>query len=60
MEIVDKCKIKDFPLVCTYGQVKLSGIILLNLLVDSGYKLYYTGDIDPEGIQIADKLKQRV
>lgn len=59
MEIVDKCKIKDFPLVCTYGQVKLSGIILLNLLVDSGYKLYYTGDIDPEGIQIADKLKQR-
>lgn len=59
MEIVEKCKIKDFPLVCTYGQVKLAGIILLDLLVSAGYQLYYSGDIDPEGIQIADKLKQR-
>ena len=24
-----------------------------------GYKLYYSGDLDPEGIQIADKLKTR-
>lgn len=59
MEITEKCKRKDFPLVCTYGQVKLAGIILLDLLVDAGYKLYYSGDLDPEGIQIADKLKQR-
>ena len=59
MEIMEKCQIKDFPLVCTYGQVKLSGIILLDKLVEQGYKLYYSGDLDPEGIQIADKLKQR-
>lgn len=58
MEISEKCKRKDFPLVCTYGQVKLAGIILLDLLVEAGYKLYYSGDLDPEGIQIADKLKQ--
>ncbi len=31
----------------------------MNFLVNAGYKLYYTGDLDPEGIQIADKLKQR-
>ena len=59
MAICEKCKIKDFPLVCTYGQVKLAGIMLLDLLVEKGYKLYYSGDCDPEGIQIADKLKQR-
>lgn len=59
MEIAEKCKRKDFPLVCTYGQVKLAGIILLDLLVNAGYTLYYSGDLDPEGIQIADKLKQR-
>ena len=59
MEITEKCKRRDFPLVCTYGQVKLAGIILLDLLVAAGYKLYYSGDLDPEGIQIADKLKQR-
>ena len=59
MEVAQKCKIQDFPLICTYGQVKLAGIVLLNLLVKSKYKLYYSGDLDPEGIQIADKLKQR-
>ena len=59
MEVMEKCKIQDFPLICTYGQVRLAGIILLNLLVEGGYKLYYSGDLDPEGIQIADKLKQR-
>lgn len=47
------------PIVCTYGQVKLSGKILLDLLIKSGVTLYYSGDLDPEGIQIADKLKQR-
>lgn len=51
--------LKEIPIVCTYGQVKLAGIILLNKLVKSGIHLYYSGDIDPEGMQIADKLKQR-
>ncbi len=59
MEIVEKCKTKDFPLVCTYGQVKLAGIMLLDLLTKAGYNLYYSGDLDPEGLQIADNLKQR-
>lgn len=59
MEVVEKCKIKDFPMICTYGQVKLAGIVLMDLLEKHGYKLYYSGDIDPEGIQIADRLKQK-
>ena len=59
MEVSEKCNKKDFPLVCTYGQVKLSGLILLDMFVKKGYKICYSGDLDPEGIQIADKLKQR-
>lgn len=47
------------PLICTYGQVKLSGLVLLDYLVNANIKLYYSGDTDPEGIQIADKLKTR-
>ncbi len=58
MGIAQKCKIKDFPLICTYGQVKLAGIMLIDLLIKAGYELYYSGDLDPEGIQIADRLKQ--
>lgn len=59
MEVAEKTKNRDFPIVCTYGQVKLSGLILLDMLVKQNYKIYYSGDIDPEGIQIADKLKSR-
>ena len=59
MEVAEKIKNKDFPIVCTYGQIKLSGLILLDMLVKQKYKIYYSGDMDPEGIQIADKLKSR-
>ena len=59
MEVSEKIDKKDFPIICTYGQVKLAGLILLDMLVKQKYKIYYSGDIDPEGIQIADKLKSR-
>ncbi|KXG75445.1 TIGR02679 family protein [Thermotalea metallivorans] len=47
------------PLVCTYGQVKLSSLILLDMLAKEGTQIYYSGDFDPEGLLIADKLKKR-
>lgn len=59
MEVFSRCNKKDFPLICTYGQVKLSALVLLDMLVEQKYKIYYSGDIDPEGICIADKLKTR-
>ena len=59
MEVAEKTKNRDFPIICTYGQVKISGLILLDMLVKQKYKIYYSGNIDPEGIQIADKLKSR-
>ena len=59
MEVSENCSKYDFPLVCTYGQVKLSGLVLLDMFVKQGYKICYSGDLDPEGIQIADKLKLR-
>ena len=57
--IIQDGRLKTIPIVCTYGQVKLAGLILLSKLVEAGMQLYYSGDIDPEGMQIADKLKQR-
>ena len=47
------------PLVCTNGQVNLATIVLLELLSKSGAILYYSGDFDPEGLLIADRLKAR-
>lgn len=59
MEIMKNSRLKDFPLICGYGQVKLACIMLMDLLLENNYQLYYSGDLDPEGILIADKLKQK-
>jgi hypothetical protein len=33
--------------------------IFFERLVESGCKIYYSGDIDPEGLLMADRLKKR-
>lgn len=47
------------PLVCANGQVNLATFTLLEMLVSDGALLYYSGDFDPEGLLIADRLKKR-
>lgn len=47
------------PILCTSGQVKTASLILLDLLAASGCMLYYSGDFDPEGLRIADRLALR-
>lgn len=44
--------------MCMNGQPRLSSILMLDLLAKSDTKIYYAGDFDPEGILIAQKLKQ--
>lgn len=46
-------------LICTSGQMKLSGINLIAMLVKSNCEIQYAGDFDPEGLQIADRLLKR-
>jgi uncharacterized protein (TIGR02679 family) len=47
------------PMVCANGQINLATLTLLDMLVASGCLLYYSGDFDPEGVLIADRLKKR-
>ena len=47
------------PIICTHGQLRLAGWQLLDRLAQSNCTLYYSGDLDPEGLVIADRLKQR-
>ncbi|MCC3357725.1 TIGR02679 family protein [Bacillus sp. REN16] len=51
--------VPDAPIVCTHGQVRMAGWRLLDLLVAENCLLYYSGDLDPEGISIANRLKER-
>lgn len=52
-------KSKEISVVCTNGQLKLASLLLLDKLAEGGAHIMYAGDFDPEGIQIADRLKQR-
>ena len=56
---IKKEKIEKIGLVCTNGQLNYSAYLLLDLLVNSNVVIYYSGDMDPEGLLIADKIKQR-
>lgn len=47
------------PIVCTNGQFTLAAIMLLDFLVDSGATVYYSGDFDPEGFGMANRLVKR-
>ncbi len=58
-EISERTKELRPALVCTYGQIKVASLMLLDMLYKDGCQIYYSGDFDPEGMTIANKLKER-
>lgn len=58
-EVTERFKSEEVALMCTYGQIRFASLLLMDMLIKSGTTLYYNGDFDPEGLQIADKLKKR-
>lgn len=44
--------------MCMNGQPRLAGLMALDLLAKSETRVYYAGDLDPEGVLIAQKLSQ--
>ena len=47
------------PLICTSGQPTVAVFRLLDMLVSSGTKLFYSGDFDGKGLSIALQLLAR-
>ncbi|MBD1379524.1 TIGR02679 family protein [Metabacillus arenae] len=47
------------PLICTHGQFKLAALLLIDMLVKNMVTIFYSGDFDPEGLQMAQRLKKR-
>lgn len=47
------------PLLCTQGQFKLASLLLLDKLAASGTFIYYSGDFDPEGLLMMERLLLR-
>jgi uncharacterized protein (TIGR02679 family) len=48
------------PMICTHGQFTLAALIILDKLAAGGATLFYSGDFDPEGLQMAQKLMDRL
>ena len=42
--------------MCMNGQPRLAGLMVLDLLAKADTRIYYAGDLDPEGLLIAQKL----
>ncbi len=49
----------NVPLISTNGQLNLATRWLFDLLVKEGVTLYYSGDFDPEGLKMAQRLVER-
>ena len=49
---------KERAYMCMNGQPRLAGLMALDLLAKSETRIYYAGDLDPEGVLIAQKLSQ--
>lgn len=58
-ELMKKSDKIPVTLICISGQPNISSLLLLDKLVEGKAELYYSGDFDPEGLQIADNLKFR-
>lgn len=50
---------EKLTLLCTSGQLRAVALELIPLILNSGTDIYYSGDIDPDGIGIADRLWQK-
>lgn len=48
-----------FTLLCTSGQPRTAAFILMDLLAENNARFFYAGDLDPEGMVIADRLWRR-
>lgn len=51
--------VPNASIICTHGQLRLAGWRLIELLAASNATIRYSGDLDPEGLLIADRLVSR-
>ena len=59
LHLVENVKDREVTLLCTSGQIRVAAFLLLTHLIEGGANIYYSGDLDPEGMDIADRLWQR-
>ena len=46
-------------LLCTSGQLRSVAQLIIPMILKNGTQIYYSGDIDPDGIRIAERLWEK-
>lgn len=57
--MVDELKDTPATLLCVSGQPRVAALVLLDLLAAEEMTLFYAGDLDPEGLGIANRIWKR-
>ena len=57
--LLEHVKGNDVTVLCTSGQLRSVALELIPMILTAGANIYYSGDLDPEGIDIADRLWQK-
>ena len=57
--LAENIKDRECALLCTSGQLRVAAFQLISLLIENNAVIYYSGDLDPEGMGIADRLWQK-
>lgn len=57
--LVEHVADKEITILCTSGQLRTAALKLISVMIESGVRIYYSGDMDPEGLDIADRLFQK-
>lgn len=57
-ELLERVLPGPATILCTSGQPRTAAYRLLELLAAGGARLFYAGDLDPEGLGIADRIWQ--
>jgi uncharacterized protein (TIGR02679 family) len=57
--VIDQLEGSLAPIICTHGNFKLSGLLLLDKIVKNGCTIYYSGDFDANGVAFAYFLRRR-
>lgn len=57
--LAENTKDRECALLCTSGQLRVAAFQLISLLIENNAVIYYGGDLDPEGMGIADRLWQK-
>lgn len=52
-------EVPDAPVICTHGQFRTAAWIMLQRLAENGCTFYYSSDLDPEGVAMAERLSNR-